>query len=184
VAVFSGAAVCQAQISSPIGFGFVGGTSTPTGNLSDLAKSGWHAGAFVELNLPVVPVGFRLEGAWHQFRDKPVGTGGGTTGARVAAVTLNATYTILPLPIIKPYLIGGVGEYSARVTSFNEPVPSQGQVIDLFPTTTETKFGINAGGGIRVQLGGFAVFVEGRWHDIFTSGKNIQMVPVSFGLRF
>ncbi|HKV50865.1 MAG TPA: outer membrane beta-barrel protein [Gemmatimonadaceae bacterium] len=180
----SGAAVARAQISSPVGVGVVGGTSSPTGSLSDIAKSGWHAGAFVELKVPVIPVGFRLEGAWHQFGDKPIGSGGGTTGARVVAVTLNATYDLLPIPIIKPYLIGGVGEYGARLTTFHPLPPSQGVASTAFPTNTETKFGVNGGAGVRLQFGGFAAFVEARWHDVFTSGKNVQMVPVSVGLRF
>lgn len=188
LAMVSGTVVAHAQISSPIGVGVVGGTSSPTGSLSDIAKSGWHAGAFIELKLPVIPVGFRLEGAWHQFHDKPL-DGGGTTGARVAAVTLNATYDILPVPIIKPYLIGGVGEYSARLTSSNQVVLQDqgggpiGQA-DVVQTSTQTKFGVNAGAGVRLQFGGFAAFVEARWHDIFTSGQNVQMVPVSVGLRF
>ena len=183
-----GTAVAHAQISSPIGVGVVGGTSSPTGSLSDIAKSGWHAGAFVELKLPVIPVGFRLEGAWHQFGDKPFDSSGGTTGARIADVTLNATYDILPVPIIKPYLIGGVGEYSARLTSVSQVVivtpGGSGGVTDVRTTATETKFGVNGGAGVRLQLGGFAAFVEARWHDIFTSGRNVQMVPVSVGLRF
>ncbi len=189
LAMVGGTAAAHAQISSPIGVGVVGGTSSPTGSLSDIAKSGWHAGAFVELKVPVIPVGFRLEGAWHQFHDKPFEGGSGTTGARIAAVTLNATYDILPVPIIKPYLIGGVGEYSARLTTIDEVVvsnPGVGpeQTTEVATTSTQTKFGVNGGAGVRVQLGGFAAFVEARWHDIFTSGKNVQMVPVSIGLRF
>lgn len=186
LAMVSGTAVSHAQISSPVGFGLVGGTSSPTGSLSDIAKSGWHAGAFVELKLPVIPVGFRLEGAWHQFHDKPFDASGGTTGARIAAVTLNATYDILPVPIIKPYLIGGVGEYSARLTSASLVVMQGGPIgqSEVFSTETQTKVGVNGGAGVRLQLGGFAAFIEARWHDIFTSGKNVQMVPVSVGLRF
>lgn len=179
--VTAGASASHAQISSPIGFGLVGGSSSPAGPLSDLAKSGWHAGAFLELNLPVVPVGFRLEGAWHQFHDKPIAGGGGSTGARIEAGTLNATYTLLPLPIIKPYLIGGVGEYNVRLTTPVVALPGGGTTGG---TTTQTKTGMNVGAGVRVQLGGFAAFVEARWHDVFTSGKDVQMVPVSVGLRF
>lgn len=179
--VTAGASASHAQISSPIGFGLVGGSSSPAGPLSDLAKSGWHAGAFLELNLPVVPVGFRLEGAWHQFHDKPIAGGGGSTGARIEAGTLNATYTLLPLPIIKPYLIGGVGEYNVRLTT---PVVAPPEGGTTGGTTTQTKTGMNVGAGVRVQLGGFAAFVEARWHDVFTSGKDVQMVPVSVGLRF
>lgn len=180
----------NAQVSSPVGFGFVGGTSSPSGHLSDVAKTGWHAGAFLELKLPVIPFGFRLEGAWHQFGDKPIAGGGGTTGARVVAGTLDATYDLLPLPIIKPYFIGGVGEYSARVTSpvpvvtSPEPLGSPPPTAGATTTTTQTSFGINGGAGVRLQLGGFAAFVEARWHDVFTSGRNVQMVPVSVGVRF
>ncbi|HEX6808325.1 MAG TPA: outer membrane beta-barrel protein [Gemmatimonadaceae bacterium] len=181
--VTGGTSAVHAQISSPIGVGLVGGTSSPAGRLSDLANSGWHAGAFIELNLPVVPVGFRLEGAWHQFHDKPFAGTTGTTGARIVAITLNATYAVLPLPIVKPYVIGGVGEYSVRTTSPAPLPPSQGVRSD-FQTTTETKFGINVGAGVRVQVASFAVFVEARWHDINTSGSNAQMIPVSIGLRF
>ena len=181
--VTGGTQAVHTQISNPIGVGVVGGTSSPAGGLSDLANSGWHAGAFIELNLPVVPVGFRLEGAWHQFHDKPFAGTTGTTGARIAAITLNATYAVLPLPIVKPYVIGGVGEYSVRTTSPAPLPPSQGVRSD-FQTTTETKFGINVGAGVRVQVASFAVFVEARWHDINTSGSNAQMIPVSVGLRF
>lgn len=179
-----GTSAVHAQISSPIGVGLVGGTSSPAGRLSDLANSGWHAGAFIELNLPVVPVGFRLEGAWHQFHDKPFAGTSSTTGARIAAITLNATYAVLPLPIVKPYVIGGVGEYSVRATSLAPQPPSQGVTSSDFVTTTETKFGINVGAGVRVQIANFALFVEARWHDINTSGNNAQMIPVSIGLRF
>ena len=183
--VTAGTSASHAQISSPIGFGLVGGSSSPAGPLSDLAKSGWHAGAFIELNLPVLPIGFRLEGAWHQFHDKPIAGGGGSTGARIEAGTLNATYTLLPLPIIKPYLIGGVGEYNVRLTSpVVVPQPPAGGEGTTGGTTTQTKAGMNVGAGVRVQLGGVAAFVEARWHDVFTSGKDVQMVPVSVGLRF
>lgn len=196
--VIGGATASHAQISSPIGFGLVGGTSSPSGHLSDLASSGWHAGAFLELKLPVFPIGFRLEGAWHQFGDKRFQTSGGTIGttkARIAAGTINATYTLLPLPIIKPYFIGGVGEYNAELTS-PEPISNPPGLFGGPPmqtlggtstgtiTRTQTKFGINGGVGVRLQLGGFAAFVEARWHDIFTTGKNVQMIPVSVGVRF
>jgi len=49
---------------------------------------------------------------------------------------------------------------------------------------SESAFGINAGGGVRVQLAGFAAFIEAKWHDIFTNGTHVQMVPVSVGFRF
>lgn len=181
--VIGGASTSHAQIASPIGFGLVGGTTSPSGNLSDVSKSGWHAGAFLELSLPVVPVGFRLEGAYHQLGTAHF-EGGATSSARVLAGTLDATYTLLPLPIIKPYFIGGVGEYNVKTDVRHLPVSCDSGVGICPSQISESAFGINAGAGVRVQLAGFAAFLEARWHDIFTNGKHVQMVPVSVGFRF
>ncbi|MGH7647233.1 MAG: outer membrane beta-barrel protein [Gemmatimonadaceae bacterium] len=176
--MLAGAAVPQAQIASPVGFGVVGGTTSPSGNLKDVTSSGWHAGAFVELKLPVVPIGFRLEGAWHELGSK----NGMSDSPRILAGTLNVTYTVLPLPVIKPYLIGGVGEYNVR--SLQDPAPLGLSGAPNPGEITRSAFGINVGAGVRLQLPGFAAFVEARWHDIHTSGTNARMVPVSIGLRF
>jgi len=177
---FAIAAPASAQlVSSPARFGIVGGGTFPVGNLSDAASSGWHAGALVDLGLPLVPLGFRVEGAWHQLGSKsflvPDGEGGATTEsekARVIAVTLNATYAFGPQPVIKPYIIGGVGGYNVKFE------PSNGSSF------SETRFGINLGAGLRVQLTGFSTFAEIRWHDVFTTGSSVQMLPVSVGVTF
>lgn len=165
--------------SSPMRFGIVGGETFPVGNMSDIASSGWHAGALVDLGLPLVPLGFRVEGAWHQLGSKdvfmPDGAGGSTTAkekTRVIAVTLNATYAFGPQPIIKPYIIGGVGGYNVRF--------EQGTLNPF----SETRFGINLGAGLKVQLTGFSTFIEARWHDIFTTGTSEQMLPISVGVTF
>lgn len=165
--------------SSPMRFGVVGGGTFPVGNLSHASASGWNAGALVELGLPLVPLGFRVEGVWHQLGSKD-GTffdpGSGLTStsekARVVAVTLDATYAFGPQPIIKPYIIGGVGGYNVRFE------PSSGGAF------SETRFGINFGAGLRVQLTGFSTFVEARWHDIFTTGTSAQMLPIDVGVTF
>jgi hypothetical protein len=176
--VIGGTTASRAQISSPIGFGVVGGTTSPSGPLSDVAKSGWHAGACLELKLPVIPIGFRLEGAYHQLGSKDLP--GTDDSPRVLAGTIDATYTLLPLPIIKPYLIAGVGQYNVR--SLRDPIP-----VDCATQSceiTRSAFGVNAGAGVRLELAGFAAFIEARWHDAYTSGKHAQMVPISVGLRF
>ncbi len=164
--------------SSPARFGIVGGGTFPIGNLSNVSSSGWHAGALVDLGLPLVPLGFRVEGAWHQLGTKTIEEAVPdrnptiTEKARVIAVTLNATYAFGPQPLIKPYIIGGVGGYNVRF----EPSDA-----DAF---SETRFGINLGAGLRVQLTGFSTFAEIRWHDIFTTGSSTQMLPISVGVTF
>ncbi|HEX6815329.1 MAG TPA: porin family protein [Gemmatimonadaceae bacterium] len=159
--------------SSPARFGIVGGGTFPIGNLSDVSSSGWHAGALVDLGLPLVPLGFRVEGTWHQLGSKDTPDRiSPSEKARVIAVTLNATYAFGPQPLIKPYIIGGVGGYNV------EYEPSG------LHSFSETRFGINLGAGLRVQLTGFSTFAEIRWHDIFTTGNSVQMLPISVGVTF
>ena len=94
VILFVCAVPASAQLaSSPMRFGLVGGGTFPVGNLSNVASLGWHAGALVDLGLPLVPLGFRVEGAWHQLGDKsfventPGGQVTATEKTRVIAVT-------------------------------------------------------------------------------------------------
>lgn len=164
----------QALISRPWQFGIVGGSTTPLGNLSDVATTGWHAGALINLGVPLVPVGARLEATWNQTGTKTFDDGT-SSKVRIIAATFNATYTLVRVPIVKPYLIGGVGAYNVKFE--NTSLPRIG-------TNSQTRFGINAGAGFRVQLTGFAPFVEARWHDIFTTGRNQQMLPISIGISF
>jgi len=165
----------QALVSSPVRFGLLGGATTPLSTLSDVAKTGWHAGALLDLGLPLVPLGFRIDGEWHQFGTKQLADGS-SSKQRVISGTLDAVYNLGAAPIVKPYLIAGVGLYNVHSTV---DVPIVGEA-----TNTQTKFGVNAGLGLRVQLTGFSTFAEARWHDVFTKGNSIQMVPISVGFTF
>ncbi len=49
---------------------------------------------------------------------------------------------------------------------------------------SETKFGINAGAGFDIKAGGAGLFVEGRFHDVFTTGSNTTFIPLTIGVRF
>jgi hypothetical protein len=63
--------------------------------------------------------------------------------------------------------------------------PPSFQVIETGDdSNSQTKFGLNAGAGLRFQLTGFSTFIEARWHTIFTEGRNAQMVPITVGITF
>lgn len=164
----------QALVSRPWQFGLIGGSTIPLGNLSDVATTGWHAGALLSLGVPLVPLGARIEATWNQTGTKTF-VDGTSAKARVIAATFNMTYTLVKVPVVKPYLIGGVGGYNVKFE--NSYLPQIG-------SNSETRFGVNAGAGLRVQLAGFAPFVEARWHEIFTTGRNQQMLPISIGISF
>lgn len=68
---------------------------------------------------------------------------------------------------IRPYLIGGGGYYT------NEDFDGG-------------DFGINGGAGAFLPLGSgnIRAFLEGRFHNVFTDGDDLNFIPVTLGLRF
>jgi hypothetical protein len=166
----------QVAVASPVRFGITGGATIPVSDFSDAAKTGWNAGVLLDVGLPLVPIGFRLDGLWHQFSDKDL-PDGSVIKNRIIAGTADVVYTFNSLALTKFYAIGGIGVYNVRTEL-------EGGIIPGSTSDTETKFGVNAGLGFRVQLTGFSTFVEARWHDVFTSGQSSQMIPITVGITF
>ena len=177
------AAPLSAQVaSSPVRFGIMGGATLPLSDFKDIAKTGWNAGALVDIGLPLVPVSFRVDGQWHQLDGKTIGTA--TTDFRIIDGTANVLYTFGTAAPTKFYLIGGVGVYNLRAK-----VEDTGLGID--DSNSDTKFGLNAGAGFRFQLTGFSTFIEARYHNIFSGfdngsgdSKSLQMIPIVVGFTF
>ena len=186
------AAPLRAQVvGGLVRFGAAGGVTVPTGDLNDVSNVGWHAGAIVDLGFPLVALGFRIDGMWHQLGSESV-TAGSTTAelkTRIIAGTLNATYAFgLDAPV-RFYLIGGLGVYNLR-----NKVEVTGGTVDgvASRSDSETKFGLNAGAGFRFPLATHSAFVEARWHNIFSAGpedssgdrSSARVVPISAGFTF
>jgi hypothetical protein len=198
----------QVMVSRPVRFGIAGGATLPVSDLSDVSKTGWHAGALLDIGVPLFPLGFRIDGMWNQLGEKD--TQFGTVKNRIIDGTANAVYSFGGLSTTKLYLIGGLGVYNMKTELENPPVfvsdadaaspyealradqriagqiaPPARQIMDSGDAEdTQTKFGLNAGAGLRFQLTGFSTFIEARWHTIFTEGSNTQMVPITVGITF
>jgi opacity protein-like surface antigen len=184
----------QAIVSSPVRFGIMGGVTFPIGDVggvkfSDVAKTGWNAGALVSIGVPLVPVSFRVEGQWHQLNGQPGNTEGGfTTDFRVIDGTANAVYTFGAALPTKFYVIGGLGAYNVRANVRDPDITTSGTT-----SASAWKFGLNAGVGVKFQLTGFATFIEARYHNIIHgteigdtgfTGSSLQMIPISIGITF
>ncbi len=163
----------------------MGGATLPISDFKDVAKTGWNAGALVDIGLPLVPVSFRVDGQWHQLDGKSgtlafPGGGTGTVNYRIIDGTANVLYTFGTAAPTKFYLIGGVGVYNVRPDVEDSD-------LDL---DSETKFGINGGAGFKFQLTGFSTFIEARFHNVFSYGgdggdsKSLQMIPITVGFTF
>ena len=98
----------------------------------------------------------------------------GTGNVQVISGTANVVYTFQTSAESKlhPYVIGGAGAYNMK---FN---------FDDSDDDSETKFGVNAGAGFDMAVGSASVFVEGRFHNVFTEGDSSTFVPISVGVRF
>ena len=176
---FVGAAPAMAQTAK---FSVGGGLSLPLSNFGDAASTGWHGLAAVGFQPANLPVGFQIDGMFQRF---------GIEGApdnfdghfQVIQGTANVVYTFTTAEEsnFHPYLIGGAGVYNLKASG-----------DDIANDESETKFGLNAGAGFDFQAGSVALFVEGRFHNIFKGTVDVDtfdetsanIIPITVGVRF
>lgn len=181
----------------------VGGGVTPTlGKFSDRLNLGWNFVAGAGWNFTphfTVDGEFQYNGLGldsRVLREFNVPDG----NAHVWSLTANPMWRIHPEGPLGAYLIGGAGFYR-RLVEFTRPTVAQQLVVDpffgfIFPVLVpadvslgsfgSNAFGLNAGGGITYNIGssGTKVYVESRYHWADTRGPNVQMFPVTFGVRW
>jgi opacity protein-like surface antigen len=151
-------------------FSLGGGLGIPLGTFDDLVKVGWHATAAVSFVPRSVPIGIQVDGNFSRFSDETPFD----IKSQLVYGTANAVYKFASSEgtRFRPYLIAGVGGYNSKATG-----------SDALEGST-TKFGINAGAGFDFKAGAAGLFVEGRFHDVFTDGDNLTFIPITLGIRF
>ena len=166
--------VAQAQV----GFNVGGGVSLPLGDFGDQADLGFHGLVGVTFQPENLPVGIRVDGMYHMWGGNEDTFGDLDVNARAIAGTANAVYTFQTseMSTFHPYLIGGIGLYNTALTGDDVP--------DAFDDST-TDFGVNAGAGFNFAAGeSINLFVEGRFHTVFTEEESTNFVPITVGVRF
>jgi hypothetical protein len=159
----------SADAQRPLSLSLAGGASLPTGRLGDDADVGWHALAAIGLSTYMQPIGLRLDVAFNRFSPATAGL----ESFDVGSATLNLTYR-LPMTNspVSPYLISGAGAYrSARAASVGGE-------------SATTRYGWNAGLGIKLYALGLRSFIEARYHRTKRGGETLQYFPATFGLTF
>ena len=168
-ALFSSTALL-AQGTSGLHFGLEGGISNPQSDTKDSFDNGWHGGALAVWNLPIVPVGIRVDGSYNKF-DGQTATAG---DAEVLAGTANVVLGFRAI-LLKPYVLAGIGYYRLDFSDASFPSSFRGK---------QNETGWNAGAGVSISLRKIDLIVEARYHSVDTSGARFQFVPVSVGLVF
>ena len=158
----------QLGLVKPFSLGVAGGGALPMADMSDATKTGYNGTVAMQIKLPFIPLGVRVDGAYNGFSSKV------TDGPKlhVLSATGNLVWN-LPSVGVSPYLIGGAGMYMPTV-----------QATGL-QSSTEHHFGWNAGAGVNLPLTVFHAFVEARYNRIQgDNGSKMEFVPVTFGIMF
>jgi opacity protein-like surface antigen len=156
---------------------------------------GWGAGVHVDANLMVFSL--RLTGDYlhysideNKFRDSfrplfgsaadQMSISGGGLG--IVALAVNGKMPVLPLPVITPYLTGGIG--LAWVNRDEATTSITGFPGGKFPSSSQSgKTTVDVGAGVDIKIG-ISLFVEVKYAWIFTDVANSTYVPVSIGVTF
>jgi opacity protein-like surface antigen len=163
--------------------------------ISSAYGAGWGGGVHVDANLMVFS--FRLSGDYlhysidqNKFRDSfrqffgsavnQMSIDGGGLG--IITLAINGKMPVLPLPVITPYLTGGVG--LAWVNRDQVTTSIAGFSGGTFPSSSQGgKTSVDVGVGVDVKIG-IALFIEVKYAWIFTDVSNSTYVPVSIGVTF
>jgi hypothetical protein len=151
-------------------FSLGGGLGIPLGTYDDVVKVGWHGTARVSFVPGTAPIRIQVDGTFAQFSDETPFD----IKSQLMYGTASAVYHFEASSESRflPYLIGGGGIYNSKATGSDAPDGST------------TEFGINLGAGFDLIAGGAALFVEGRFHDVFADGPNVKFIPITLGVRF
>jgi len=168
------------SFSSSLSWSAGAGMSVPTGDLSNGASNGFHFQGASSYRRHGWPIDVRAELGYYHFGEKdytvvgarPNQTVNYTGKSSSIAGVVDASYALNTIGRMRPYLLGGPGIYNTRAE-----VTRAGAA----PTTSsETKVGLNAGGGMNFSLMGRQAFMEARYHH----ADQAAWIPITFGLRF
>jgi hypothetical protein len=151
-------------------FSLGAGVGVPLGNFDDAVKMGWQGIAAVSFVPRSLPMGIQVDGSFSQFGDEsPL-----DIKSQLIYGTVDGVYKFESSEEsrFRPYLIGGGGVYNSKETGSDALGGSS------------TKFGLNAGAGFDFKVGSAGVFIEGRFHNVFFPGPDLQFLPLNLGIRF
>jgi opacity protein-like surface antigen len=164
-------------------------------SIDDAYGTGWGGGAHLDLSFLVFS--FRLSGDYltyslneDNFRHAYESVFGPAAsqlhieggGLHIVSVSANGKLNVLPLPVVTPYLTGGVG--MAWLSRSETRTSIAGVPGNTFPSGSQSgRTSFNVGLGADIGFG-IDLFIEGRYVWIVTEGETSTYVPVSVGVTF
>lgn len=174
----NGAANAQMPQQRMVRIGFGGGMTVPVSDAGEALKSGINGQGFLLVNAGGIPLRFNL--GYQKFDFEEAILGGATGESTMLSGVAGVSFDLVRAGPVTPYITAGLGAFS-----LTEEI-STGQFSG---ETTNTRFGIDGGAGIRLRLGRLEAFAEGRIQNVYTEAgaidtKTIRAVPVTFGILF
>src|SRR5215218_2847190 len=157
-------------------FALGGGASIPTGKFSELANMGWHATGSLNFGRHDSRLGLLIDSSYSEFGFDVEGF---DVKQRWIYGTANLVYRFKragsEASRFNPYVIGGGGVYNSK---------GIGNDADLFGDDSSTDFGLNAGLGLNYTVSRIVLYLETRYHTVFTDADDSHFIPVTLGIRF
>ena len=161
----------------------------PVNPVASRLNTGWNLAGGIGVGYRYV--GILLDGMYNDFginRSTLAQEGAPSGHQRYWAFSANPIFHVNPRGPIDFYLTGGVGVYGQvvqyRASSNEGRFPGR---YDLTSSNHLVKPGANLGAGFAFNLGHERdpkVFVEARYHHMFTRGSGASLIPVTVGVRF
>ena len=157
-----------------------------TAGLKDAYGPGVGGGAHLDLGF--VGLGLRLSG--DRFRSSyatvfgPGASRLGVDGGRlsIAALRAGAKVPVFALPVVSPYVTGGVGLAWLSVGETRTLI--DGAVVNRFASSRQdARRSVDLGAGVDLKVG-VKLYVEARYVWVLTPGERSTYVPVSLGVTF
>jgi len=139
------------------------GLSSPIGDFGDVAESGWHGMAGLQLAVPAIPIALRADGGYHSF-----GAAAANPSSSMLSGTLNLVLSLPGVGLV-PYILAGVGKYRTSV--------------DVAGVDAVSDNGFQGAFGVNIGALGFGGFGEVRLVNVSGSGGDARFVMATVGLR-
>jgi hypothetical protein len=161
--------------------GFGGGVSVPTSHAADAFRTGINGQAYVLFDPGLgFPLRFNLGYQKYDLKEIALNAITGDGSSRILSGVAGLEVNLFRAGPVRPYITAGLGAFSVR-----DQFSFAGETTEA----TNTRFGIDGGGGIALKLGRLEAFIEGRVQNVYTDegvidSKSIRAIPVTFGILF
>src|SRR5688500_6138315 len=163
-----GQAPTGSRTPAPVRLGLGGGFTMPVGDIADLTYGGVNLAASLTYDPVRLPVGFDVEGTYHNFAPKDKAQRNSHVMSVTGGIRIPITGTLG-----EPYLMAGVGYY-------NTQGPATGA------TDAERDLGGYGGVGIRFRTSRMQVHLRAGFHEIIAENdgtgrsRSRELIPITF----